>query len=198
MRRTLACLLFLGVAGCGPRSQLDDDAGEPNDPLDAGGRLDASGMPTGNVLVRTVLDGDTVILGAGASVRTPDGRPLDGERVRLLGIDSPEVAHEGSPADCYGDEAATFTRDNIGNRIVTIEFDETHCRPPRDTVGCRDEYGRLLAYVRIQDKVWNEDLLRTGNARVFRGERFRHRDSDKYLALESEARRRRLGMWSCP
>lgn len=156
---------------------------------DAGARRDAGRVATGNILVARVLDGDTLVLSAGSSVRSPDGQPIDGERVRLIGIDTPEIAHDPEPADCFGDEAAAFTRQRLEGRLVTLEYDFS--------TGVRGDFGRLLAYVVIGDETFNETLLREGYAEVFR--RFDFREKRRYLALEAEARRRGVGLWSaCP
>ena len=107
--RTCLGSLMLVLTACGgfERQPIDPppDAGLTPAP-DAGW----AGMPSRNILVRTVLDGDTIIVSANDTVRAPDGAPLDGERVRLLGIDAPEIAHNGDPADCWGDNAHEFTR----------------------------------------------------------------------------------------
>lgn len=107
----------------------------------------------GHAIVVAVLDGDTIDVEIA-------GRT---ERVRLLGIDTPEVAHDafaGRPAndaECLGDEAAAHT---AGLLPVGIEV-----RLERDVVG-RDDYGRLLAFVhRSSDGLFvNEHLVRTGFA----------------------------------
>src|SRR4051812_12228425 len=86
----------------------------------------AAATPT--VAVDHVVDGDTVEVIVG-------GRH---ERVRLIGVDTPEVfVQRGSP-DCYGPEASAFTKRLLPpGSAVRLE---------RDVVG-RDDYGRLLAYV---------------------------------------------------
>lgn len=97
--------------------------------------------------VERVVDGDTV------DIR------IDGtkERVRLIGIDTPETKNPDSPAECYGPEASTYTEGllPVGTRV----------RLERDTVG-RDHYGRLLGYVyRLDDNLFvNYNILRQGYA----------------------------------
>ena len=106
-----------------------------------------------NATVEWVVDGDTIDV-------LVDGRD---ERVRLIGIDTPEVAHEGTSerpgnaAECFGPEASTFTTD-----LLPVG---TPVRLERDVVG-RDDYGRLLAYVyRASDAIFvNYELARQGYA----------------------------------
>ena len=81
--------------------------------------------------------------------------------MRLLGIDTPEVAHEAfgdraaSDAECYGDEAAAFTA-----RLLPAG---SQVRLERDVVG-RDHYGRLLAHVHLGGTYVNVEVVRRGYA----------------------------------
>jgi micrococcal nuclease len=107
----------------------------------------------GSAVVVAVLDGDTIDVSIA-------GRT---ERVRLLGIDTPEIAHEafdGRPAndaECLGEAASDTT-----GRLLPPG---TRIRLERDVVG-RDDYGRLLAFVhRSADGLFvNEHLVRIGLA----------------------------------
>ena len=95
-----------------------------------------------------VVDGDTVDIEIG-------GRR---ERVRLLGIDTPEVyVDEGGVAECFGPEASAFTKQLLP--------EGTAVRLERDVVG-RDDYGRLLAYIYLVDdgSMVNEAIVREGYA----------------------------------
>jgi micrococcal nuclease len=84
----------------------------------------------GRATVTTVIDGDTIDVEIG-------GRT---ERVRLIGIDTPETKKPDSPVECFGPEASTFTASLLPTGTeVLIE---------RDIVG-RDDYGRLLGYVHL-------------------------------------------------
>ena len=107
----------------------------------------AEPAPRGAATLEWVIDGDTIDV-------LVDGRE---ERVRLLGIDTPETKVEGQPPECYGPEAAAFTAS-----LLPVG---TALRLERDVVG-RDDYGRLLAYVyRAEDGLLvNEALLREGYA----------------------------------
>lgn len=92
---------------------------------------DGACAPSRNDTVACVLDGDTFDVGAcGDDV---------GVRVRMLGINAPEIAH-AEPAECYGDIAATALRELIDGRAVVLTFDYE----------CFDRYGRSLAYVYFQ------------------------------------------------
>lgn len=99
-------------------------------------------------IVEWVFDGDTI------NVTFSGGD----ERVRLLGINTPEIAHAPEPAECFGDAAKDETA-----RLLPLG---TRVRLERDQVA-RDHYGRLLAYVyRADDGLFvNLELVRTGYAR---------------------------------
>lgn len=101
----------------------------------------------GVAVVESIIDGDTIDVEINATV----------ERVRLLGIDTPETYVADGPPECYGPEASAFT-----SSLLPIG---TAVRLERDVVG-RDDYGRLLAYVyRLDDDLLiNEELLRVGYA----------------------------------
>lgn len=118
------------------------------------GSSDAGDLPPGaNALVTKVVDGDTIDVEV-------SGRS---ERVRLIGIDTPEIAHpafDGRPAneaECYGEEAKQFTSGllAVGSGV----------RLERDVVA-RDDYGRLLAYVyrAADDTFVNFEIVRQGFA----------------------------------
>jgi micrococcal nuclease len=108
----------------------------------------------GIAVVERVVDGDTIDVWVGGNH----------ERVRLIGVDTPEIAHlagngrPASPAECFGDEAQRFTES-----LLPVG---TEVRLARDVVP-RDDYGRLLAYVYLagHDGVFvNLELARQGYA----------------------------------
>jgi micrococcal nuclease len=111
-------------------------------------RAPASGRPAGTdeVPVTKVTDGDTIHV-------TYQGQD---ERVRLIGIDTPEVPWYGGRGECFGVEAGLFARNRLSGRSVRLAFD--HDR--------RDRYGRLLAYVYLGRELFNLTLVRLGYARA--------------------------------
>lgn len=122
--------------------------------------------------VTRVVDGDTVVVKIGQ--RT--------ERVRLLGIDTPEVGA------CYSSEATTLAKKLTLNRLVTLRGDRSQ--------GRRDRYGRLLAYVQVPGgKDVGRELLRAGRAHVYVfNTPFAQLAS--YQAAETAARHASLGLWT--
>ena len=114
----------------------------------AGWRLGTSrsGGDSPTVRVVAVVDGDTIDVAW-------DGRR---ERVRLLGVDTPETVDERRPVGCYGPEAAAFTSRRLQGRTVRLEFDRQR----------RDRFGRLLAYVDVDGRRFNDELLAGGYARL--------------------------------
>jgi micrococcal nuclease len=119
-----------------------------------------------------VSDGDTV------RVRIDGGRE---ERVRYIGIDTPEVTSD----ECFADEAAAFNERLVAGREVRLELDADE----------RDRYGRLLAYVYAGDAFVNAELLRKGYAQpltVPPNVRF----ADRFTRLARDARREGRGLWA--
>lgn len=142
------------------------------------GRSGESLPPDVGVVVAHV-DGDT------ADVRI-NGKV---ERVRFIGIDTPEVYHrDGSPVDCYGPEASARTRE-----LLPLG---TEVRLTGDVVG-RDDYGRLLAYVyRRDDELFvNAALIADGFARPLR---IAPNDTHaaEFAALATSARQAGAGLWT--
>ena len=88
--------------------------------------LAATGDEPTTRTVERVVDGDTLVL---------DG----GERVRLIGVDTPETVHPSKPVEAFGKEASAFTRRTAEGRSVRLEYEPRTART--------DRYGRTLAYV---------------------------------------------------
>lgn len=125
-----------------------------------------------------VVDGDTVVVEVA-------GRT---ERVRLIGIDTPEATGGFLPAECYGDKATDFTR--------SLLPEGTEVRLTRDTEA-RDRYDRLLAYVhRADDGLFvNLEIATNGFAEALVIEpNAIHADS--FYAAAASARDQGLGLWS--
>jgi micrococcal nuclease len=122
--------------------------------------------------VTRVVDGDTVVVKIGQQA----------ERVRLLGIDTPEVG------TCYSSEATTLAKKLTLNRLVTLRGDRSQ--------GRRDRYGRLLAYVQVPGgKDAGRELLRAGRAHVYVFNKPFARLAT-YQAAETEAHNASLGLWA--
>jgi micrococcal nuclease len=130
------------------------------------------------VSVTKVTDGDTVHV-------TIAGRD---ERVRLIGIDTPEVPWYGGRGECFGVEAGLFTRRRLMGRSVRLAFD----------VDRRDRYGRMLAYVYVHDELFNLTLLEQGYARAD-PQPPNTRLAGRFADTEARARDAGRGLWSaCP
>ncbi len=125
--------------------------------------------------VSRVTDGDTVRI-------TPE---IDGvDRVRLIGVDTPETNPERGP-EPYGEDAARFTQRSLEDQKVSLEFD----------VEREDDYGRLLAYVYLPEgSMFNETLLREGYAQVATFPP-NTRYLDRFEDAQEEAREARRGIW---
>ncbi|MEM5787238.1 MAG: thermonuclease family protein [Syntrophobacteraceae bacterium] len=123
-------------------------------------------------LVKHVLDGDTIILDTG-------------EKVRYLGIDAPEVSHDGEPSECYARKAKEANSRMVFGKRVTLRYASIP----------RDRYGRLLAYVIVPDGTCaNLELVRSGNACLYtKGEQLEMLPD--LMAAQREAIKQRRGMW---
>ncbi|MHC4222058.1 MAG: thermonuclease family protein, partial [Planctomycetota bacterium] len=107
-------------------------------------------------------------------------------RIRLWGVDTTATKQPGKPIMYFGPEATEFTSKLTAGKEVTIYLD-TQKRT-------RGRYGRLLAYVQLEDRRFlNELLLLEGFA--YADLRFRHSFYHKYIQLEATARSRKRGLW---
>jgi len=144
------------------------------------GGSSSHGGPLHGRVVR-VVDGDTI------KVRLDDGRT---ERVRYIGVDTPETVKPGTPMQCFGKAASAYNHRLVDGQSVRLRFDaEQH-----------DRYGRLLAYVyRARDGLFvNAALVRGGFATTLAiAPNTAH--ATQFAALERRARDRRRGLWrACP
>ncbi len=139
----------------------------------------ANGAERFDATVTRVVDGDTIV------VRFPDGKT---DRVRILGVDTPETHKPGTPVQCYGPDAERFTRARLSNRVVSLELDKVS----------RDRYQRLLAYVYVDGKLFEDELISKGLARVMIIAPNR-RHAKRMIAAEVEAKSNDVGLWgNCP
>lgn len=134
------------------------------------------------------------LVGAGGTTATLDDvtdgdtiRLTDGSRVRLIGIDTPEVSGPYTKAECFGREASDFLERLLqpGDE-VRLAFDREH----------QDRYGRLLAYVyRVSDGMFvNAEILRRGFARLDTVEP-NTEHVDLFERLVDKARDKHRGLW---
>jgi micrococcal nuclease len=129
--------------------------------------------------VVNVVDGDTL------DIDIADGK-YEHTRIRLWGIDTPETKSPAVGVMYFGPEAAEFTKRLSLGKKVTVYLDENN--------NTRDKYRRLLAYVKLPDgRFLNEVLLSEGYA--YADWRFRHSFYHKYKKLETAARRQKKGLW---
>ncbi|WP_275882616.1 thermonuclease family protein [Halorhabdus sp. BNX81] len=185
------------LAGC-TLPGIQPDAGTATSPETGGTAAEtpATGTPvlpaeeTWTVTVVEVIDGDTM------DVRFANGST---ERVRLLGVDTPEPYAEVAPAEWDGvpdteggrawlrgwaDNATAFAERRLAGEDVRIVTDEV--------AGSRGGYGRLLVYVVVDGEVFGEQLLEKGYARLYETEFGLY---DRFAAAEVRAQTAESGVW---
>lgn len=127
--------------------------------------------------VAAVIDGDTI------DVTTSFG---DEVRVRLIGIDAPEIGRDGAASDCYAEESRAFVDELLYGQEVMLMSDRTQ--------GDTDRYGRLLRYVLIDHHLAEDIIIGAGYARERTyGEPYVHRDS--HMAGQRAAQIAEAGLW---
>lgn len=137
-------------------------------------------LPEGlqRAVVTNVIDGDTI------------EASLDGvrERVRLIGVDTPETSHPSRPVECFGREAAAFTRAMLEGQTVFLEAD-----PSQDN---RDRFNRLLRFVWLPDgRLANYEIIAQGYGFEYTF-RTPHRYQAQFKAAERAARAAQAGLWA--
>lgn len=134
---------------------------------------------TSQVRLIAVVDGDTI------RVETLGGRQLG--RVRLLGIDAPEVDHPPEPAECYAEDA-TGLLERLAPVGRTVELVTDTAQPKRD------RYDRLLRYVDHDDVDLARELFARGAARRYEADQALARE-ESYSAATDDAQGAERGLW---
>ena len=127
-----------------------------------------------------IVDGDTIVVGPN-------------EKVRLIGVDTPETVHPKKAVECFGKAAKEFTRSSVEGKTIGLVLDEVNKFRQH-----KDKYGRTLAYVYLEDgTMLNRELIRQGYAHAYT--RFPFRYLVEFRELERAARSQSIGLWaSCP
>ena len=122
--------------------------------------------------VKWVIDGDTVVL-------------ANGQKVRYIGINAPELAHDGHKAEPYGNAAKRFNASLVDRKSIRLGFDKER----------NDQYGRLLAYIFLKDGTFvNAEILSNGYAYLLV-----HRPNIKHHSVMLQSQRAAMsakkGIW---
>jgi micrococcal nuclease len=143
------------------------------------GSLTSTGSSTPTLYkVTNVTDGDTIHI-------TKDG--VD-EKVRLLGINTPETVDPRRPVQCYGVEASRRMKELADGKSVRLETDDTQQE--------RDAYGRILAYVYLEDgQMLNRKMIAEGYAYEYTY--FNpYKYQSEFRSLQNLAKASKRGLWA--
>ncbi len=134
-------------------------------------------VPAGYARVLEVIDGDTIKVQFGDSV----------ERIRLIGVDTPETHHPDKAVQCFGREASDYSHRLMDGHDVRLEADPTNTN--------RDRYSRLLRYVYLEDgRLVNIELINQGYGFAYIG--FPFQKMAEFSAAQKTARSDNKGLWS--
>jgi len=130
-------------------------------------------LAEGDYEVQRVVDGDTLLLSNRA-------------RVRLIGVDAPETVKPNHPVEPWGPEASELTRQFVSGGTVRLQLDHERI----------DRQGRFLAYVWVNGRMLNEELIRAGLGRAELQYRYSRTMKDRFRRAEDEAKAAGRGIWS--
>jgi micrococcal nuclease len=110
------------------------------------------------------------------------------ETVRLIGINTPETVDPRRPVECFGKEASTRMQEITKGKIVRLEYDETQYT--------RDTYGRLLAYIYLEDgQMLNRKMIAEGYAYEYTY-MTPYKYQKEFRQLQSFAQSSKRGLWA--
>jgi micrococcal nuclease len=129
--------------------------------------------------VSYVHDGDTLDVMIGAKKET----------IRLIGIDTPEVKDPRKVVQCFGREASNRAHQLLDGRFVYLETDPA--------VGQRDKYGRLLAYVFLEDgRNFNKLMVEDGYAHEYTYNSQAYKYQKEFKQAQDDAMKNQRGLWA--
>jgi micrococcal nuclease len=126
--------------------------------------------------VTQFVDGDTIAIDMNGHT----------EKVRFIGVDTPETHKPNTPVQCYGPAASAYTKQQIGSQSVRLESDSLNTD--------RDRYDRLLRYVYLPDgTLLNKKLIENGYG--FYYPYFPFSKKDEFAAAQTTAQASYKGLW---
>lgn len=132
------------------------------------------------VTVTEVIDGDTI------KIKFADNST---EKIRLLGIDTPEKNDTRKTVECFSKEASAHLKDLIGDKSIELKNDKS--------ADNRDKYKRLLRYAYTSD---DEDIdlkmIKDGYAYALTKYPMDTKKKKEYKAAENDARKNQRGLWA--
>ncbi len=141
-------------------------------------KTDYTILTTTDAEVTRIIDGDTI------EVKFSDGTT---EKVRLIGIDTPETLDPRKPVECFGKEATSKMKELVENKLVKLE---------KKAEENRDSYDRLLRYVYVGDLFVNAEMIKQGYAYAYTKYPFDSKLMEEFKQYENEARKNEVGLWS--
>ena len=142
--------------------------------------------------IKRVVDGDTAII----YFLTNDGTRYKEERIRFIGVNTPETVDPNRPVEYYGKEASNFTKKELKDKTIWVLTD----------AGVRDKYDRLLGYIwldepknldsekEVRAKMFNAMLLLKGYAQTMTIQP-NVRYSNMFVKFQREAMEAKRGLW---
>ena len=129
--------------------------------------------PRYEIHVAQVIDGDTI-------------ETADGIRVRLFGIDSPEIAHHGKPGDPWGEESTAWLKALVEGQTILLEESPVE----------KDRYGRTLGWLHLLDgTLVSEQSLKLGHSELLDRFGLPAQYESRLRAAEAEAKANARGLW---
>ena len=128
--------------------------------------------------ITKVVDGDTIVVNMNGK----------NETIRLIGLDTPETVDPRKPVQCFGEEASKKAKELLTGKMVRIEVDPSQ--------GERDKYGRLLAYVFLENAVFfNQLMISEGYGHEYTYN-LPYKYQKEFKEAEKTAREEKRGLWA--
>ncbi len=105
-------------------------------------------------------------------------------KVRLVGIDSPEIGYKGQQSQAYSQKSKKYLSTLLNNKKITLK-----------SYGLGG-YGRQLAEIFVDNKNINIEMIKAGLTEVYKGKPSKKLDVQQYLKEEKKAKSSKLGMWA--
>jgi len=147
-------------------------------PLSQTNQQNVSLSPSERYPVVRIIDGDTIIVRINGKL----------EKVRLIGLNTPETVDPRKSVECFGKEASDEAKKILAGRSVRLETD------PSQTA--RDKYDRLLAYIFLEDGTnFNKMMIESGYGYEYTYD-VPYTYQKEFKEAEKMARENKMGLWA--